>query len=166
MKALPKQLVHQLLAYLCLQGDAKARALFEALEAALAPSAKAKARRKKQADEKKLRPSRKSAETAAIRGEVFRRAGGVCELCAVRHHGDARVATDLHHVFGRRRIKQSASNCMALCRLCHLDITNNRPSADACWREVGTLLRYRGHDAEAERAEARRAFVMARKGAA
>jgi 5-methylcytosine-specific restriction endonuclease McrA len=66
--------------------------------------------------EKLAERAAKNEETTAIRAEVFRRAGGFCELCGIL------PPTDMHHLesgIGRRRQMQAVSNCVAICRLCH-----------------------------------------------
>lgn len=69
----------------------------------------------------------KREETARIRREVEARADGRCEICAAGN------PTDLHHSFGRVRVRQTASSCLFLCRRCHADLTENRPSAAHWW---------------------------------
>jgi len=69
----------------------------------------------------------KRAETAAIRKEVFARAGGRCE------HPDCDLwANELDHWesgSGRRTQKQTVENCWALCRKHHSLRTLNLPDA-------------------------------------
>lgn len=108
--------------------DPGERRAMEELRAALRPKrrkalsfpSRAKARRAKKETRKE--------ETARIRAEVFARAEGICELC------EAAGADDLHHVFGRVRVRQSVRNTLAICRGCHRALTANRPSA-AHWLE-------------------------------
>lgn len=102
---------------------------------------------------KAARKEKKNSETAAIREAVFRRATihgkwtePVCELCFVRR------ATDMHHVFGRVRVEQSARNCLAVCRWCHDEVGR-------LWAAVAMRLECLGYFAEA--AEARKKQELA-----
>lgn len=93
--------------------------LIAAIDEAMRPrrgAAPAKARREK----KRLT---KNEETTVIRAQVFARAEGMCEM------GCGSQAMELDHAFGRIRVPQAASNCLALCHICHRQKTNNAPSA-------------------------------------
>lgn len=74
----------------------------------------------------KVKRLTKKDHTEYIREGVFARAQNLCEMCGAH-------ATDLEHAFGRGRVQQSISNCLALCRNCHLARTNNRPSSSHWW---------------------------------
>lgn len=127
---------------------ASQRAAIEALRAALKPRPVSSARRKTQ----KRRETRKE-ETARIREAVFARAGGFCEFnCRQGPTGPQHLATDLHHAFGRIRVRQSERNCLALCRTCHRMLTNNEPNAAFWWKWVEHTFRRLGFQAEAEMA--------------
>ena len=114
----------------------------EVLRAALKPRLSKPMRRARVEGVRAARAA-KNAETASIRAEVFARAGGRCELCR------SRVATDMHHAFGRVKAKQAVSNCLALCRACHADLTDSRPDRGH-WiaLQVGHFLRH-GYAVEA-----------------
>lgn len=99
-------------------------AAFLALRASLVPKPKTSAKKK---TERQIRS--KGAETKAIRAAVMERAYGLCELC-----GRGAGPIQLHHAFGRVRVRQAASNCIAVCTWCHAGITNNLPSA-AHWQK-------------------------------
>lgn len=67
----------------------------------------------------KKRPKKKDYGTKAIRAAVFKRANRLCEFCPWI---PPRYAHELHHLeggSGRRRERQSVSNCVALCLSCH-----------------------------------------------
>jgi hypothetical protein len=114
---------------------------FHELRAALQPRAKSSAVRK---TEKKRRT--KGAETKAIRAAVMERAGGACEVC-----GGA-GPLDLHHAFGRIRVPQAKSNCVALCRRCHDELTRNYPTAAHWWGLMSMLFARLGLGEESHRA--------------
>lgn len=85
--------------------------------------------------EKRIVPQRNSkglkrAETQSIRAAVMARAGAKCELCRATPHDPL----EMHHAFGRVKVKQSERNTMILCRGCHRHLTLNHPSA-AYWQE-------------------------------
>jgi hypothetical protein len=130
------------------------QAAFVALQSALAPRPKTSARRKTEARKKSKRE-----ETAAIREAVFARAMGLCEMrCGA-------VAMELHHAFGRVRVKQSERNCLALCRWCHHAITENNPDAETCWERVAVAFCRLGFTEEAARAERESSWRTAKKAA-
>jgi hypothetical protein len=114
------------------------------LQRALAPRPKSSARKK--ADAKRRS---KAQEAREIRAKVFARAGGACEF------GCGAGATDLHHAFGRVRVKQSVETCLAVCRHCHWKLTENIPSAAAWWGRVVGVLAALGYTESANRAQAR-----------
>lgn len=87
------------------------------IRAAMQPKKFVVAARKPRAEKKRT----KAAETSDIRAEVFARADGVCELCC------SATATDLQHCMGRIKRPQAVSNCLALCRPCHLEATRKSP---------------------------------------
>lgn len=104
---------------------------------------------------KRAKKAAKRDETAAIRAAVFSRAGGQCELCWCR------VPSDLHHAFGRRE-PQSVANTLALCRVCHDDLTRNVPTS-AYWLTLQARHFERfGYDECALKMRGRLAFVEAR----
>jgi hypothetical protein len=80
-------------------------------------------------------------KTAAIREAVFRRAGGTCEawrLLGAWWVRCGRSPTDLDHWLngsGRRRWAQTEGTCWALCRTCHRDRQEYRPTL-ANWNEA------------------------------
>lgn len=89
--------------------------------------------------EKSRKKKQGTAELREIRATVMRRADGGCEAC----HIGAKLEMD-HWLggAGRRREKQSAATCWALCAGplgCHRMRTENRPNA-AWWNE-----RFREH---------------------
>lgn len=99
---------------------------------------------KKAAETKrKLKRETKRDETARIRAAVFARVDGRCDICG------ANEPTDLHHVFGRVRVRQSERNCLALCRVCHHEVTVNRGGAAHWWLVQGDRLRGYGFVPEA-----------------
>lgn len=112
----------------------------------------------------------KREETAEVHKAVFARASRkfgypTCEACSLR------TASEMHHVFGRVRVKQSERNCVALCRWCHAQFTEPDSAIDV-WRTAENILRGIGSEAEADEARALRqkhgtkaAFAEARKGA-
>jgi 5-methylcytosine-specific restriction endonuclease McrA len=124
------------------------------LKAALAPK-----KAKPWATAKKLKAAKHKAkrdETAEIRAAVMKRAelgtasnisGPLCEVCRVWR------ASDMHHAFGRVRVRQSVTNCVAVCRRCHDRIGRNEPNAFECWRELFHHFRRNGYGAEAAQAE-------------
>lgn len=91
------------------------------------PSVKRREERKKE----------KLAKRSAVRAEVFRRAGNVCELC------QSRVASDLHHALGRPR--EAVSTCLALCRHCHDAIELNYPDHATVLDAQAELFEEMGH---------------------
>lgn len=95
---------------------------------------------------KRAKKATKGAQTKAIRAEVMARADGTCELCAEA------VPTEMHHVFGKARVPQSVSNCMALCMWCHRSLTDNARGAVQSWGLVARVLKRLGYEAEAQRA--------------
>jgi hypothetical protein len=99
------------------------RRWLEAIDLALKPRRSLKPARQRRAEKKKT----KKEETAEIRAAVFERAKGLCEMCGT-------FATDLEHAFGRVRVPQKVSNCLAICRPCHRARTNNQPSAEHWWK--------------------------------
>jgi hypothetical protein len=101
---------------------------------------------KKKADAKRRT---KAQETRAIRAKVFARSTFGCEF------GCGAGATDLHHVFGRVRVKQSVETCLAVCRGCHWKITENNPSAAYWWSRAVGVLAALGYTESANRAQAR-----------
>lgn len=119
----------------------------EALREAIQPSPKKRAVRRAVKAAKQSKRETKNAETAAIRRAVFARAEGRCELCRIN------LPSEMHHAFGRVRVAQSERNCLALCRSCHHDLTENDPSAFYWWSKVRTHFRFHGLDAEAAEAE-------------
>ena len=106
----------------------------------------------------------KNEEMARIRAVVFARAtNGLCELRDSRY-GDMLCClpvSDLHHAFGRRG-PQSSTTCLALCRSCHRRLTNNEPSAEACWGDVAATFDRLGDTASADRARERLRLVAQR----
>lgn len=105
------------------------RRLFDELRAALSLKPKSSAVKK---TEKRRRT--KGAETKEIRAWVMARAGGRCEMCRTR------TPTDMHHAFGRVRVRQATNNCLALCRDCHHQLTKNLPDAESAWLTVGDIF--------------------------
>jgi hypothetical protein len=116
----------------------------EHFRAALKPRPVSSARRKT-AQKKRTRKE----ETARIREAVFARSLGLCEF----HCG--REPTDLHHAFGRVRVRQSERNCLAVCRECHRALTDNKPTAAHWWAYVAFAFRRLGFNAEEAKARAR-----------
>jgi 5-methylcytosine-specific restriction endonuclease McrA len=98
---------------------------------------------------KRNRKAEKNAETARIREAVWRRADGNCEGWVIaRTSFPVRcpsVATEMHHIFGRIRVKQSEDNCAALCRACHRACGGNKPSARAWWEWWSAWFLERGN---------------------
>lgn len=136
---------------------------FAELESSISKAERTSSRRVLARKPKAEKKAAKRDETSAIREAVFARATTFagharCEFCDMNH------ATDLHHVFGRIRVRQSVENTMAVCRWCHRRVTDNQPSA-AHWleRTIRHLERY-GYVAEVAKASARLAFVEARGG--
>ena len=101
----------------------------------------------------------KKEQTSAIRAEVFKRAENVCELC----RDD--TAMDLHHAFGRVRVKQSVSNTIALCRPCHWALTENRPNAAYWWERVRAHFIRHGFWGEAQLAGKKLDLAESKSGA-
>lgn len=75
--------------------------------------------------------AKKKDELAEIRMEVWARSDGRCESCRQPFRTYGYGAGELDHFFGgsgRRLEKQSVFNCWRLCRPCHQQKTENRPS--------------------------------------
>lgn len=115
--------------------------LIASIDSALRPKRSVAPARKRRVAKKKTRKE----ETALLRAAVFARADNKCEVCGAE-------ATDLEHAFGRVRAKQSTSNCLALCRPCHVARTNSRPSAAFWWEKYSEIFWTRGNDYEAQEA--------------
>jgi 5-methylcytosine-specific restriction endonuclease McrA len=97
------------------------------LRAALKPKRSVVAARARKASKRRT----KKEETAEIRAAVMARADGVCEMCSTAR------PLQLHHAFGRVRVRQATSNCLGICDCCHHDLTNNEGGAAHCWEKVG-----------------------------
>jgi hypothetical protein len=138
-------------------GEAESFRLIDRIRAALKPRRSVRLARKR----KRAAKADKNAETASIRGAVFKRAEGRCELHIPKYGRCPQPASEMHHCFGRVRVRQSERNCLALCYLCHRDWTRNVPSAGDCWWQVATAL-----DGLGFREEAGRAFVLCRRATA
>ncbi len=126
------------------------------LRSALAPK-----KVKPWATTKKIKAAKKKTkreETAEIRARVMARAGGVCEICEYTP-----VSLDLHHGFGRVRVRQSVENTLAICRNCHQLLTNNDPSGEYWWTRVADAFAHLGLHQSAARARARLQFIQTRK---
>lgn len=104
---------------------------------------------------------------AAIRAKVFARAAEDqgyrrCEgpqfLAGATHRERCcNTAAELAHAFGRGkgRMPESERTCLALCRACHRDETNNRPSGAFWWEFFADFFHRRGYADEARAAWAR-----------
>jgi 5-methylcytosine-specific restriction endonuclease McrA len=113
----------------------------DAIDAALKPKRALRPARARRVLKKKT----KKEQTSEIRAEVFARAFGACEMCGA-------PATELEHAFGRVRVPQAVSNCLALCRGCHVARTNSRPSALYWWTKYAAHFASHRYDAEESRA--------------
>ncbi len=82
--------------------------------------------------EKEAKKKTKKAETADIRAAVMERAGGSCEICGA--HETNLSPLELHHALGRAKATQRDGNCLGICRTCHRNMTDNRPSAAGVFR--------------------------------
>lgn len=97
----------------------------------------------------------------SVRRAVFARAEDRCEAIGTSQRCPQR-AEELDHFFSRAKAEETAATCWALCRTCHHEKTNNRPSA-SFW--LGSFIKHaerHGYTAEAERAANRLAFVEQR----
>lgn len=103
---------------------------------------------------KATKKATKKTETAAIREALFERSRGHCEMC-----GDE--GSDMHHALSRR-VPQDISNVLFLCRQCHRDITNNRPSAVDALQAQASKFGELGLARTAHALLRRRDFVLAR----
>ena len=152
--ALSRKTLRELRRYVA-ESRGDALTLLAALDAALRSSKASRfrtTRRKAVKAEKKT----KALETSEIRRAVFLRADGRCEICL------ASRPAELHHAFGRIRVRQSISNCLAVCNWCHRAVTENDPSAAECWGWIAAAFGRLGLAAEAELATSRLAFVSQR----
>lgn len=133
-----------------------ARPYVEELRAALhAPKAK-----------KSLRPSKKTKaakqSTKQIREECGLRSKGRCEACGVTL--GAVSGAEMDHFFGHGKVKESVETCWVLCRQCHLQKTNNDPSAERwLWSFISHCILH-GYQVAEEQARKRLQFVTTRKG--
>ena len=101
--------------------------------------------------------------TGRLRAAVCKRAAGACEACG-RWVGENGEDGELDHVFNRRTVPQAVSNCQMLCRMCHRDKTESRPSAAHHMLRFWLFAQIHDYDDEAHRA-AVRLSVLAQKSA-
>jgi len=102
--------------------------------------------------------------TGRLRAEACKRARGACESCSV-WIGDQGEDAEMDHVFNRRTVPEAIGNVQMLCRHCHRDKTEARPSAAHHVLRFMIWAMERGYDDEAYRA-AVRLSVLAQKSAA
>lgn len=119
-------------------------AALDALRAGLAIKPAVRAARKAKAVKKAV----KRDKTAEIRAAVFARANGACEFWC------GRSPSDLHHAFGRVRVRQSARNCLALCSECHRALTLNHGGSTYWWSKVALAFARLGFNESHEMAGA------------
>lgn len=130
---------------------------FEELRAAIARAERQSTVRRKLAKPKRQKRKAKQEETSALREAVFKRAGEKCELCLLHFS-----ALELHHALGRGRSAQAASNCLALCRFCHEQVTNSRDGAASLRAQAEAFARLEHYDT-ARVLKWRADFVASRK---
>ncbi len=97
--------------------------------------------------------------TGAIRQAVFARACGECEACGV--YIDEEIGR-LDHFFGRAKVAEAVSNCLALCQACDHEKTTSKPSAVWWLTRFIEIASRHGYAAEIERAEARLLALVAK----
>lgn len=146
MRALSPRVLRELRAYIGATNDpAGMEGLGVKLEAELqrllTPRRAAAPAKKRRAAKK----ATKAEETRRIRAVVFHRARNLCEACGG-------MATDLEHMLGRK-VPQTTANCAALCRACHRDRTDGRPSYGHWWRLYREIWLGRGEAGLAREAE-------------
>lgn len=139
--------------------SATERRAFDELERALSKSPKKREATKARRQRRESTVKTKRDQTAEVRAAVMARACNQCEVCSWVPRS---LELELHHAFGRVRVKQAPENCLALCRECHARLTRNEPSAAHWWLKVATAFERLGFAVSAARARDRLAFVSAR----
>lgn len=120
--------------------DPLERRALEEVKAALRPRYKPKSGAQRKREKKALL----RAESEAMRAAVLKRSGGMCEVCRAVD-GYECAASEIHHVLGRARAVETEATCLSVCRACHRDITENKPSA-AHWLAIqGFIFEGWGH---------------------
>lgn len=103
----------------------------------------------KRSERKAAKKESAKVRRALVRAACMSRAGDRCECCGVP--GTALAPLEMDHFLGRAR-SESVGTCWMLCRQCHRDKTENRPSANH-WRVVFSLHQNNnGYDAAARSA--------------
>jgi len=108
---------------------------------------------------KRSGPVRRSADTRRSRavraqetGEIYRavraRAAGHCEFCTI-DLGRRDRTPELDHFWGRVKVAQSAESTWMLCRACHHEKTENRPTRVDWIRRFHLHVLRHGYAAEA-----------------
>lgn len=137
-------------------GEFLAATVAEELRAAMKPKPAVKSAERRRSAKR----ATKKEETADIRAAVMERAGGACEICGA--HETNLSPLELHHALGRVRARQAAENCLASCRSCHRNITENRPSADVVLLNQAAVFGRLGLHGTVGLLLKRRDFVLAR----
>lgn len=97
---------------------------------------------------KATRAAAHAGRTSTVRYIVWRRSERKCESCGrslLEHEGDL----DHHKGGSLRRVLTTIENCRRLCRDCHADKTQNKPSRDWWERDFDRHLERIGYPARA-----------------